>query len=149
MSRRDENRNAGIAAALFRLAMLLALLGALFLPSGFISAISALFSGKWGLSVTILAAVVGVPMLLQLAQRARIRRTIEDMDGRVLRLKRLPFWQQGAWPESYQSSLGRGYPWWRGAVYEVEFMDLPGATHRAICRSGFLRGVQWLQELET
>jgi hypothetical protein len=35
----------------------------------------------------------------------------------------------------------------RGIVYEVEFLDPLGESHHAVCRSGFLGGVQWLGEL--
>jgi hypothetical protein len=143
MSSRDENTSTGIAAALYGLAFLLALVGALFLPPGFISA---LFGSKWTFIAPLFAVVIGVPVLLRLAQRDRIRKAVEESGGRMLKLKRLPFWRQSGWPCSYIPAI-YGYSSWRGVVYEVEFLDPLGVTHRAICRSGFLRGVQWLEEL--
>jgi hypothetical protein len=143
MSSRDENVSAGVAVALFSFVMLLALLGALFLPPGIMSKV---FSSKWTFVVTLLAIVVGVPLLLRLSQRSRIRQAVEELGGTIVRAKKLPFWRQGDWPGSYtRAPYGRA--WWRGIIYEVEFTDLLGVTHRAICRSGFLRGVQWLEEL--
>jgi len=140
MSLRDENVSAGVMVALFGLVMMLALLGALFLPPGLISA---LFWSKWTFFITLFAIVVVVPILLRLAQRSRIREAVAELGGTIVRAKRLPFWQQDYWPYSYRQA------WWRGISYEVEFLDPVGVTHRARCRSGFLRGVQWLGELPT
>jgi hypothetical protein len=142
MDRRDENQVASLGVAGFALVMLLALAGALFLPPGIISA---LFTGKVPFYLTLFAAFIGVPFLLRLAQRNRIRNAVEELGGQILQLKRLPFWRQGDWPGSYQPSF-YGYAWWRGGLYEVEFLDSIGATQRAVCRSGFLRGVQWLEQ---
>ena len=125
--------------------MLLALIGAFFLPAGIIST---LFGSRWALAFVALVAFAGIPILLWVAQRNRIRKAVEDLGGQLVRLKRLPFWRQGDWPASYQDSF-YGYPWWRGVLFDVEFTDLIGATHRGICRSGYLRGVQWLQEIES
>ncbi len=142
MSLRDENQSAGVVLAAVSLVMLLAVAGALFLPQG---VVSALFGGKRALLVLALATFVAVPLLLWVAQRNRVRRAVEELGGQLVQLRRLPLWRQGDWPESYQQSL-YGDPWWRGVLFDVEFTDLLGATHRAICRSGFLRGVQWLEE---
>ncbi len=138
MSLRDENVSAGVMVALFSLVMMLALLGALFLPP---SVISALFWSKWTFFITLFAVVVVVPILLRLAQPSRIREAVAELGGTIVRAKRLPFWLQDHWPYSYRRL--------RGILYEVEFLDPVGVTHRALCRSGFLRGVQWLGELPT
>ena len=137
MSLRDENVSAGVMVALFSLVMMLALLGALFLPPGLISA---LFWSKWTFFITLFAIVIVVPILLGLAQRSRIREAVAELGGTVVRAKRLPFWRQDHWPFSYRLA------WLAGILYEVEFLDPFGVTHRATCRSGFLRGVQWVGE---
>ena len=142
MARRDENLMASAAVAGFALVMLLALVGALFLPPGINAT---LFTGRWPFAVSMVLFFVGVPVLLRVSQRSRIRRAVTGLGGTLVKLRRLPFWRQGEWPESYQSSY-YGYPWWRGVLYEVEFVDLLGGTRNGICRSGFLRGVQWLDE---
>jgi hypothetical protein len=138
MSMRDKNVMGGIAVALHTLAVLLALLGALFLPPQIISKV---FWSEWTFYITFFLIIVGIPILLRLAQRSRIREAVEELGCKPLRLKRLPFWRQGYWPTSYFP----GRTSWRGIVYEVAFLDPLGVTHRANCRSGFLRGVQWLQ----
>jgi hypothetical protein len=145
MSLRDENVSAGIMVALFSLVMFVALLGALFLPPGIVSA---LFGSKWIFFATLFAIVVVVPILLRLAQRSRIRDAVEELGGTIVRAKRLPFWRQDRWPGSY-TATAYGRTWWRGLLYEVEFLDPLGVLHHAVCRSGFLRGVQWLGELPT
>jgi hypothetical protein len=142
MSMRDKDAMGGIAIALYALAVLLALLGALFLPPRIISTV---FWSKWTFYVTFFVIVVGIPILLRLAQRSRIREAVQELGCRPLRLKRLPFWRQGYWPTSYFP----GRTWWRGIVYEVDFLDPLGESHHALCRSGFLRGVQWMGELPT
>jgi len=144
MARRDENLMASVAVAGMTLVVMLALVGALFLPAG---VISALFTGKWPFLVTLLLFVVGIPLLLRLSQRNRIQNAVRESGGTILNLKRFPFWRQSDWPDSYQSAF-YGYAWWRGVLYQVEFIDLLGATHRATCRSGFLRGVQWLEDAQ-
>jgi hypothetical protein len=142
MSMRDENVMAGIAMALYALVVLLALAGALLLAP---QIISALFWSKWTFYFTAFAVLVGVPILLRVAQRSRIRQAVEELGGTILRARRLPFWRQGYWP----ASDFPGRVWRRGIVYKVQFVDSLGTLHHAICCSGFLRGVQWLQELPT
>jgi hypothetical protein len=142
MSMRDQDSMARIAIALHAFAIMLALMGALFLPP---QIISTLFWSKWTFYVTLFAVFFGVPILLRLAQRSRIRQAVEELGGTIVRARRLPFWRQGYWPTSYFP----GRVWRRGVVYKVEFVDSLGAIHHAICRSGFLRGVQWLGELQT
>ncbi len=142
MSRRDENFMAGIGVALYGLAVLLALVGALFLPPQIISTV---FWSKWTFYVTLIAVFIAMPIMLRLAQRSRIREAVEELGGTMVRARRFPFWRQGYWPTSYfpgRTSL-------RGVVYKVEFVDSLGTVRHAICRSGFLRGVQWLGELQT
>ena len=136
---RDKDAMSGIAIALHALAVLAALLGALFLPPQIISTV---FWSKWTFYITFFLIIVGIPILLRLAERSRIREAVAELGCRTLHLKRLSFWRQGYWPSSYFP----GRTWWRGIVYEVEFLDPLGMSHQAICRSGFLRGVQWLGE---
>ena len=144
MSRRqDEDLMASVVVMGATLAIALALMGALFLPAGFISKV---FVGKWPLGITLALALVGVPLMLRFTQRKRIREAVESAGGTVLRLNRMPFWRQADYPGSYQRPI-YGYPWWRGVLYKVDFTDLLGASHHAICRSGYFRGVQWLEEL--
>jgi hypothetical protein len=136
MSRRDENVSAGVLVALYAFVVLLALLGALFLPPRLIST---LFSSKPVMLAVLVAAVVGLPILMRLAHRSRIQDAIEEQGGRLLRLRRLPWWQQTWWSAD-------GYKWWRDVKYEVEFLDLLGAPHHTICYSSFMRGVRWEKE---
>jgi hypothetical protein len=138
MSRRDENVMAGMAVGLYAFGVLLALAGALLLPPQIISTV---FWSKWTFYITAFAVFVCVPVLLRLAQRSRIREAVQELGCKILRARRLPFWRQGYWPMSYAP----GRTWIRGVIYEVEFIDPLGTVHHAICRSGFLRGVQWLE----
>ena len=135
MSRRDENVSAGVLVALYGLAVLLSLLGAFFLPPAVISKI---FTSK-AMAAVLVAAVIGLPVLMRLAHRSRIRNAVEEQGGRLLRLRRLPFWQQ-TWWSAY------GYKWWRDVKYEVEFVDLLGAPHHTLCYSSLMRGVRWEEE---
>lgn len=142
MSMRDQNVMAGVAMALYALAALLAVAGALLLPP---QIISTLFWSKWTFYITAFVVLIGVPILLRVAQRSRIREAVEELGCKILLARRLPFWRQGYWPMSYAP----GRTWRRGVLYKVKFIDPLGAVHHTICRSGFLRGVQWLGELPT
>ena len=144
MSRRqDEDLMASVVVVGATLAIALALMGALFLPSGVISKV---FVGKWPFRVTLALALVGVPLMLRFTQRKRIREAVESGGGTLLKMERLPFWRQADFPQSYQRPI-YGYPWWRGVLYKVDFTDLLGASHHSICHSGFFRGVQWLEDV--
>lgn len=124
-----ENLAAGIYAALIAGLVLLCLAGALVLPPS-------VFSGKWLGVFAIVALVIGVPWLLRLAHRSRIREAVERNGGRVVRIRRLPFWDQ-----DYHK-----YSFFLGLRYEVRYVDLLGTSHHAICRSGFFRGVDWVAD---
>jgi hypothetical protein len=82
--------------------------------------------------------LLGLPLLLRVAERDRIRKSIEAEGGRVLRLKRLSLWLQfRGWIKDW------GWRLWQGPFYEVEFLDGNGMEHRRFCRSSLYYGVQW------
>jgi hypothetical protein len=56
--------------------------------------------------------VFGIPILLRVAERSRIREAVRQMLGTVITLRRKPFWQQG-W--DYYSVR------WTAPKYEVTF----------------------------
>jgi hypothetical protein len=124
-----ENLGAGVYAALSAFVVLICLVGAFVLPSS-------LVNSKW-LGITALVGFfVAVPILLRLAQRSRIRDAVHDLGGTILRVKKLPFWDQ---PHTR-------YSFFLGVRYRVEYIDLLGRTHRALCNSGYFQGVQWLED---
>jgi hypothetical protein len=125
-----ENLGAGIYAALSALVVLICLIGALALPSS-------LFASKWLGVVALVGFFIGLPVLKRLAHRSRIRDAVGDIGGTVVRIKRLPFWHQPISPK---------YSFFLGVRFEVEYVDLLGATHRALCNSGFFQGVVWLED---
>lgn len=121
-----ENLGAGIYAALVAGLFLLCLVGAFVLPPSVVS-------GKWLGAFALAGFLIGVPVLLRLAHRSRIREAVEKTGGTVLRMKKLPFWKQ---------SHPR-YSFFLGDQFEVRYVDLFGASHRALCTSGFFQGVEW------
>jgi hypothetical protein len=124
-----ENMGAGIYAALCTLLMLVCLIGAFVLPPSVVSS-------KW-LGIFALAGFfVCVPLLLRAAHRSRIRDAVAKAGGTIVRIKKLPFWRQ---------RFSR-YQFFLGVQYRVDYMDALGATHRAICNSGFFQGVEWLED---
>ena len=97
------------------------------------------FTSRWFDLLPILA-LLGLPPMVRRAERSRIRAAVEGEGGRIVRLKRLPFWKQELWRR-----LSFGYQWgWPGPKYEVEFVDLLGRNHHGLCRSSFYRGITWL-----
>lgn len=82
-----ENLGAGVYAALSALVMLLALLGAFLLPLS-TSAI------KWIGIFALVGFFVGIPILMRLAHRSRIRDAVGTLGGTVVRIKPLPWRQQ-------------------------------------------------------
>lgn len=121
---------AGIYAGLMALVMLVAFLGAFFLPSSF-------SASKW-LGIFALAGYfIVAPLLLRLAHRDRIRDAVEKMGGRLLNIKKLPFWRQ-----SYPR-----YAFFLGVQYRVDYLAEDGLKHRAICNSGFFQGVEWQHDM--
>jgi len=124
-----ENLGAGIYAALSAFLLLICFLGAFLLPP-------ALTGGKWLGIFALVGYFAGVPLLLRLAHRSRIRDAVAKSGGRVLCIKQLPFWRQ-----RYSRHI-----FFLGTRYRVDYVDLFGATHRALCNSGFFQGVQWLDD---
>jgi hypothetical protein len=126
-----ENFGAGIYAALSALLIFICLIGAFVLPPS-------LFHGKWPAVFVLVAFFVGIPVLLRLAHRSRIRNAVHELGGTALKIKKLPFWRQPL-------STGK-YAFFFGERHEVRYVDLFGATHRAVCNSGFFQGVEWLED---
>jgi len=125
-----ENLGAGIYAALCAFVVFLCLLGAFVLPPSIIAS-------KW-LGIFALAGFfVGLPLLLRIAHRSRIRDAVAKAGGTVLRIKKLPFWRQ-----RYSK-----YIFFLGTQFQVDYVDLLGVTHRALCNSGFFQGVEWLDDV--
>ena len=124
-----ENLGAGIYAALSALVVLVCLIGAFVLPPYLVNA-------KWLLPVPFVG-LFALPILLRLAHRSRIRDAVQELGGTVVRIRKLPFWDQ---PYSK-------YRFFLGTRYRVDYVDLIGAPHRALCNSGFFQGVEWLGEV--
>ena len=124
-----ENLGAGIYAALSAFVVLACLIGAFVLPPS-------LVNGKWLGVVALVGFFVGIPVLLRLAHHSRIRDAVERLGGTVLCIKKLPFWDQ-----PYTR-----YSFFLGIRYRVEYVDLMGTTHWALCKSGFFQGVEWLED---
>lgn len=124
-----ENLGAGIFAALGTLVALFCLIGAFVLPPS-------LVNGKWLGMVALVGFFVGMPLLLRLAHRSRIRDAVQNLGGTVLTIKRLPFWDQ---PHIK-------YSFYLGTRHRVDYVDSTGITHRALCNSGFFQGVVWLED---
>ena len=126
-----ENLGAGIYMALTAFVILICLLGALLLPPSVFS-----YGRVLGIVVLVLF-LVGTPVLLRIAHRSRIQDAVQKLGGTVLRIKRLPFWDQ---PHIR-------YSFFLGTRYRVDYVDLMGATHRAVCNSGYFQGVEWLEDV--
>jgi hypothetical protein len=126
-----ENLGAGIYAALIALAMLVAFLGAFYLPLP-----SSVY--EWIGILALVAYLLVMPILLRLAHRSRIRDAVGTIGGTVVRIKKLPSWKQAFSPK---------YTFFLGLRFEVEYVDLLGATHRALCNSGFFQGVEWVADV--
>ncbi len=125
-----ENLGAGIYAALTALLVLICLIGAFVLPPS-------LFVTKWVAALALGGFFIGVPVLLRLAHRSRIREAVGRIGGTVIRIKKLPFWQQ---------PFCARHAFFLGVQFTVEYIDLLGTTHRAQCNSGFFQGVEWLTD---
>jgi hypothetical protein len=117
-------------AALSALLFLICLIGAFVLPP------SISFS-KWLAVFGLGGFFVGIPLLMRLAHRSRIRDAVEQTGGTIIKIKKLPFWRQPFTPR---------YTFFLGVRHEVLYVDLSGATHRALCNSGFFQGVAWLED---
>src|SRR5213593_3824778 len=121
MSRRDPDLAAGVYVALISGTMLLSLIGALVLP-GSISFL------RWLGLFALLGIFLGAPVLDRLAHRSRIRDAVQEMGGKVIRIRRLPFWRQ--------DDPGWFLPIARRIKCRVDYTDAAGSLHRALCRSG-------------
>ena len=124
-----EDFGAGIYAALNALLVLLCLIGAFVLPPSWVNS-------KWLAIPALIGLFIGLPVLLRLAHRSRIRDAVEKAGGTMIRIRKLPFWRQ-----PYTR-----YVFFLGERFEVEYADLTGITHRALCNSGFFQGVEWLED---
>lgn len=126
MSSRNPDTSSGVMIALFSATMLICLIVALALPP----------SNAWNrwLGTALAALIAGLPFLLRTAHRSRIRHAVQDARGKVLRIRRLPFWKQDYF-------LGRDR-----IIHEVRYVDVNGVEHEAVCRSGFLCGVEWIAD---
>jgi hypothetical protein len=125
-----ENLGAGIYVALTTLLVLVCLVGAFVLPPSF-------FAARWLAVFALFGFFIGVPVLLLLAHRSRIREAVGKLGGTVIRIKKLPFWKQ---------SFANKYGFFLGVQFTVEYVDLRGTAHRALCNSGFFQGVEWLAD---
>jgi hypothetical protein len=86
MSSRNPDTSAAVMVTLFGATMLACLLGAFVLPpSG---------SGYKALGIVLAALVIALPWLSRVVHRSRIRHAVEDIGGRVIHIRRLPFWKQ-------------------------------------------------------
>ena len=126
-----ENLSAGIYAAVVAALFLICLIDAFaFPPRISVSKGPGIFA--------LIAFLVGIPILLRLAHRDRIRDEVLKAGGTLVRIKQLPIWRQ-------RFTVAR-YVLFMPVKYEVEYIDPLGATHRALCNSGFFQGVEWLND---
>ena len=125
-----ENLGAGIYAALSALVVLICLIGAFVLPSSW-------FTARWLGFIPLIGFFIGMPVLVRVAHRSRIRDAVGKLGGTVVSIRRLPFWRQ-----PYTK-----YAFFLGIRYQVVYVDLLGSTHRALCNSGFFQGVDWLEDM--
>jgi hypothetical protein len=95
-----------------------------------------LVNSKWLGLAALVGFFIAIPILLRLAHRSRIRDAVKQLGGTVLGIKKLPFWDQ-----PYTR-----YSFFLGSRYRVDYVDLVGRTHRALCNSGFFQGVEWLED---
>jgi hypothetical protein len=82
-----ENLSTGIYAALVTFLFLICFVGAFVLPS---SVVNSKWLGIFGL----VGLFIAFPLLERLAHRSRIRQAVEKLGGRILRFKKLWFWDQ-------------------------------------------------------
>ena len=125
VERKQPSLAAALALALAGLVMLACLARVLAEAAG------PLDSWRWGIGLLV-PSLIGLAAMLRLAERARIRKAVEAGGGRVLRLRRLPFWRQG-WTLSLQRSR---------ADYAIEYVGPMGAIRRGLCRTSMIHGVE-------
>src|SRR5260370_29665513 len=124
-----ENMGAGVYAALGAFVILICLIGAFVLPPSVVN-------HRWLGIMALVGFFVGIPVLLRFAHRSRIRDAVQQLGGTVLRIKKLPIGDQ-----PYTR-----YSFFLGIRYRVEYVDLTGTTHRAICNSGLFQVVEWVED---
>ena len=132
MSRRDRDSAAGVYVALSAATMLSCLLGAFLLPPS-------ISLSKWLGLPAVVGFFVGIPWLNRSAHRSRIREAVEEIGGSVVRIKRLPFWQQFWQVQPYLRLTG--------VRHEVDYTDATGLLHHALCYSSWFIGVEWLDDV--
>ncbi|HUD45577.1 MAG TPA: hypothetical protein VMR33_02050 [Candidatus Baltobacteraceae bacterium] len=123
-----ENSRVGIYYALYVGLFIFCLVGAFTLPP---SITSSRVLGWFGL-----VGLFAIPILVIFATRSRIRNAVEERDGTLISMKRIWRFTPGYW--RYRS-LAR-------TRIELEYIDAEGATHRALCNSGWFSGVEWLED---
>ena len=132
MSRRDRDSAAGVYVALSAATMLFCLLGAFVLPPS-------ISLSKWLGLPAVVGFFVGIPWLNRSAHRSRIREAVQEIGGTVVRIKRLPFWQQFWQVQPYLRLTG--------VRHEVDYADATGLLHHALCCSSWFIGVEWLDDV--
>jgi hypothetical protein len=127
MDDREDSR-VGIYYVLIAGLFLFCLIGAFVLPPAITSSRKLGWFGLVGLLAS--------PFLMVIANRSRVRNAVREQNGTLISMKRVPWWRSGYW--RYRS-LCR-------TRYELEYLDLTGATHRALCNSGWFSDVEWLED---
>jgi hypothetical protein len=121
-----EHTAMGIYWVLFSTLMIFCLVGAFVLPPR-------LVFNKWIGCAGLAGFFVGIPVLIRVADRSRIGDAVQEIGGQLIRVERMP---EDWW---YQRGI-------LGTKFEVVYVDLTGSTHRALCRTGFVQGVNWLED---
>ena len=96
-------------------------------------------AGKWFGMLAVAGFLVGLPVLDRIAHRSRIRDAVGELNGSVVRIKRLPFWKQ-FWQQQPYLRL-------TAVRYEVDYTDATGLLHHALCYSSWFIGVEWLDDV--
>jgi hypothetical protein len=123
-----ENFRMGIFYAIIAGLFIFCLIGAFVLPPAVTSSRTLGWVGLVGLLAS--------PISLIFVHRSRIRNAVEDKDGILVSMKRVGRWSPGYW---HYRSLGR-------TRYKLEYIDDTGATHHALSNSGWISGVEWLED---
>lgn len=127
----DERENLGVGVYQFLIAgvFIFCLIGAFVLPP---SITSSRILGWFAI-----IGMLTIPFLLISANRSRVRNAVSERDGILVSMK----WVSDCWSAEYwrYRSLAR-------TRYEVEYIDMTGGTHRALCNSGWFSGVEWLED---
>jgi hypothetical protein len=122
-----EHMAVGLEWVIFSLVMVLCVIGAFVLP------LRIVFS-KWIGCFALGGLFIGIPLLMRAADRSRIRDAVQKMGGQPIRLT-----PKHEWWDSYRARM-------LGKKFEVVYVDPTGSTHRALCRTGFVQGVRWIED---